>query len=190
VEPVTGTPAGEKPSEAKSEIKPIEQPPEPEYDFLDPAKLRLVRAPSGRTRATVDGDRSFLDVKIVRCFPQTIPDEFWAVAHQDNRIIGVIEDPRALDDDSRGVAVRGLEQEYFMPVITSIRSLKEEFGAVYFEVETDRGPRTFVSKAVRDSVDETDKGEVILVDVDENRYCIPDWQRLDARSVRYLERII
>ncbi len=37
------------------------------------------------------------------------------------------------------------------------------FVAVYFEVETHRGPRSFVAKAVRHSIDEIEAGWVILV---------------------------
>jgi len=190
VDEKTDTATNGNSGESKPEIKRIELPPEPEYEFLDPAKLRLFRDGSGRTRATIEDTCSYLDVKLVRSFPQTIPDQFWGLTYQDNRVIGVIEDPRALDEESYRVALDCLETQYFMPIITAIRSLKEDFGAVYFEVETDRGPRTFVAKAVRDSIDETETGEVILVDVDENRYCIPDWQQLDAKSQRYLERII
>lgn len=182
--------AAGKTDEAKSEIKPIQPPPEPEHDFLEPSKLRLFRDGSGRTRATIDGDRSHLDVKLVRSFPQTIPDRFWTLAYQDNRVIGVIEDPKALDKESYQTAVACLETQYFAPIITAIHSLKEEFGAVYFEVETDRGPRSFVATGVRDGIEDTETGKVTLVDVDENRYRIPNWHSLDVKSQRFLERII
>ncbi len=190
VDQKTDTATSGSSGEGKPEIKPIEPPPEPEHDFLDAAKLRLFRDGSGRSRATIEDTRSYPDVKLVRCFPQTVPDQFWALTYQDNRVIGVIDDPRDLDRESYRVALDCLEVQYFMPVVTAIRSLKEEFGAVYFEVETDRGPRSFVAKAVRDSIDETEAGGVILVDVDENRYCIPNWLQLDEKSQRYLERII
>ena len=182
--------AAEKTDEAKPEIKPIQLPPEPEHEFFEPSKLRLFGDGSGRTRATINGDRSYLDVKLVRSFPQTIPDRFWALAYQDNRVIGVIEDPEALDKESYQTALACLETHYFAPIITAIRSLKEEFGAMYFEVETDRGPRSFVATGVRDGIEDAETGKLILVDVDENRYRIPDWQSLDAESQRFLERII
>jgi len=174
----------------KPEIKPITHPPEPDYDFLDPARLRLFTDKSGRLRATVEEDRSFLDVNVVRVFPQSIPSGYWALTGPDGRVIGVIAEPEKLEKSSLEAARQALQRHYFLPVITEICSLKEEFGAVYFEVETDRGPRSFVAKGVRDGIVETETGELILVDVDENRYRIPDWHRLSARSRRHLERII
>ena len=174
----------------KPEIKPIEPPVEPEHEFLDPGALRIFEDRKGRTRATLEGVCTYLDVKLVRCFPQSIPDRFWALAYQDNRVIGVIAEPQKLANDSLDTALDCLERQYFVPKITAVKSLKEEFGAVYFEVETDRGPRSFVTKAVREAQEETEEGEIFLSDVNENRYSIPDWQALDPRSRRYLERII
>ena len=52
--------------------------------------MKLFRDGSGRTRATMADEKSFLDVRVMRCFPQSIPDRFWAVAYSDNRVIGVV----------------------------------------------------------------------------------------------------
>ena len=129
-------------------------------------------------------------MKVVRCFPQTEPDLWWALLHRDNRVIGVIPEPEKLDDESRTTAIKCLEGVYFLPQITAVHSLKEEFGAIYFEVDTDRGPRSFVSKGVREALEEIGDGDIILTDVHENRYAIPDPVRLDAKSRRLLERIL
>jgi len=176
--------------ERKLEARPIQQPPEPDYDFLDAARLRLFWDGTGRLRATVEGDRSFLDVNVVRCFPQSIPDRFWALTDRSGRVIGVVTDPMNLDETSRTAAIAALARHYFLPVITAIRSLKEEFGAVYFEVETDRGPRAFVAKGVREGIQESEDGEVALADINESRYVIPDWRLLDAKSQKLLNRIL
>ena len=50
--------------------------PEPDYDFLDPRHVRLFSDDSGRMRMTVEGDRSYLDVKAVRAFPMSLPDQY------------------------------------------------------------------------------------------------------------------
>lgn len=172
------------------EIKAVEPPPEPDYDILEPAKLSLFRDKTGKVRATVAEDRSFLDVRVVRCFPQTNPDRFWALTDRQSRVIGIVQDPDRLDNVSRNAAEDALRHQYFLPVITAVYALKEEFGAIYFDVDTDRGRRSFVAKGVRDAVEERDDGEIVLVDVDENRYVIPDWTRLDPRSRKHIERIV
>ncbi len=177
-------------SDENTDIKPIEQPDEPEYEFLDCARLTVFCDDSRRIRATVADDKSFLDVRFVRCFPNTNPDAFWALLDRKSQVIGIIADPAELDDDSRSAGLASLEEQYFCPVVTAIRSMKEEFGAVYFDVETDRGPRSFVSKGVRESIEEQDTGNIVLTDVDENRYVIPDWTRLDAKSRKLIAHVV
>ena len=182
--------ANGRPDEKKPKIKPIDPPREPEREFLELDALRIFRDASGRVRAALKDDRSHLDVRVIRCFPQSIPDRFWALTHQDGRVIGVIVDPDALDEESLEASLYSLEQQYFLPQITAVHSLKEEFGAIYFEVDTDRGQRSFVAKGVREALEETSDGEIILTDVNENRYAITNYQNLDSRSRRFLDRII
>jgi len=177
-------------AENVSDVRKIEPPREPEYDTIEPEKVRVFADSTGRIRATFDSDKSQLDIKVVRCFPQSDPDHFWALLHRDNRVIGVIADPEELDEESRKTSLRCIEGVYFLPCITAVHSLKEEFGAIYFEVETDRGPRSFVSKGVREALEEMGDGEIILTDVHENRYTIRNVESMDQKSRRLLERII
>lgn len=172
------------------ETRPLTPPPEPEYDALDPSRLHLSLGSNGRLRATVDHDRSFLAINVVRCFPASHPDRYWALTDQTGRVIGVIADPAKLDEASYDVVNKALARHYFRPTITRIRSVREELGAVYFDVETDHGPRSFVAKGVRDSVEVGDDGQITIVDVDDNRYRVTDWQSLDDRSRERLERLI
>ncbi len=173
-----------------AEVRKIDPPREPECDEIDPARLRIWADRSAKIRATFADDKSHLDVKVVRCFPQSDPDHWWALLHRDNRVIGVIPEPEKLDDESRETAIKCLAGVYFLPRITAVYSLKEEFGAIYFEVNTDRGPRSFVSKGVREALEEMGDGEIIFTDVHENRYAIPDPASLDVKSRRLLERIL
>lgn len=170
-------------------IKPIDPPPEPEFEFIDTSILRIFSDEKGYTRATMT-EKSYLDVRVIRCFPQSIPDKYWALAYADNRVIGIIADPTELTEESFSAAKENLARLYFIPEITAVYSLKEEFGAIYFEVDTDRGPRSFVAKGVREALEELEGGEIFLTDVNENRYRIREWQTLDTRSRRFLERII
>jgi hypothetical protein len=172
------------------DIKPIEPPLEPDYETLEPEKLCIRRHDNGRLRATVENEQSFLDVQMVRCFPQSLPEGYWALTDRKGRVIGVVYEPTKLDEESFLAAEDALKQQYFLPVITAVHTLKEEFGAVYFDVDTDRGHRVFVAKGVRESVEEREGGEIFLVDVDENRYVIPDWTTLDPHSQKLIDRIV
>ena len=165
---------------------------EPYHESLEPDALRLFRDESGRLRLTIQGDRSYLDVKVVRAFPFSDPGRHVGLldAGAGDRVIGLVPDPKQLDRSSQEHVGEALEGHYFIPTITAIVGLTEEFGAVYCDVQTDRGPRHFVARGVRDAMEELGHGELLIPDVDGNRYRVADWRRLDPRSRRRLERIV
>jgi len=163
---------------------------EPDYEFLDPKTLRLFRDASGRLRLTIEGDRSYLEVKVVRAFPLSDPDHYIGFLDSRDKVIGLVVHVEELESASRQMVVEELRRRYFTPTIQRIFRMKEEFGAVYCEVETDHGRRHFVAKGIRDAMEDLGEGELLFVDVDGNRYRIADWRRLDVRSRRLLERVI
>ncbi len=163
---------------------------EPHFPDLFPGEVRLFRDASNRLRLTVEGQRSYLDVKVVRAFPLSDPDGYIGFLDGKDKLIGLIREPDALDAESLALARKDMHRRYFTPTITEIFSMKEEFGVIYCDVDTDRGPRHFVGKGLRDLVQELGDGEMLFTDTDGNRYRIADWRRLDPRSQRMLENII
>ncbi len=95
-----------------------------------------------------------------------------------------------MDKGSRELARERLERRYFTPTIQRIEDIKEEFGAVYYRVQTDKGSRRFVVKGIRDFLVDPGEGDLLLLDVDGNRYRIEDWTKLDRGSRRYLDKVV
>lgn len=165
---------------------------EPDYDFLDPKRTKIFRTDSGHLRLMAHDERSYLDVKVVRAFPFSAPSRYITFLDAKDRdsIIGMISDPEDLDEESRRLTYEALGDHYFLPIVTKVYSLREEFGTMYFDIDTDRGRRRFVARGIRDGMEEFESGEVIIPDVDGNRYRVVDWRKLDARSRRILERVL
>ena len=163
---------------------------EPHYESLDPRSLRLFRDDSSKLRLTVEGDRSYTDVKVVRAFPLSVPDGYVAFLDGKDKVIGMITSPATLDHGSQACVREELKHRYFTPTIQRFLSLREEYGAIYCTVETDHGPRDFVARGIRDTLEDLGNGQLLFSDVDGNRYRIEDWRRLDAKSRRMLELVI
>ena len=100
--------------------------------------------------------------------------------------IGLLKDAEALDQDSSLALKQALGLAYFVPVITKIYSIKEEYGVTRWKVETDRGPRTF-DVGTRQDVRSVGRSRFLIRDVDGNRYEIRDVGELDAASRSILE---
>ena len=54
-------------------------------------------------------------------------------------------------------------------------------------METDRGKVTFLTRGLRDKVQEPRPGHLTLTDVEGNRFDIPDLADLDPESRRWLD---
>jgi len=59
-----------------------------------------------------------------------------------------------------------LERVYFIPKIKKIHRIKEEFGVLIWETETDKGPRRFEVTSRRD-VKKMGKRRIIVRDLDQ-----------------------
>ena len=163
---------------------------EPHYERLPTEKMRLYHDGSGCLRLTIEGSRSYRDVKVVRAFPFSEPERYIALLDGFDKVIGLLDRVEDLQEDSQKVAEESLRQHYFIPTIKTVTSLKEQFGAVYMDVETDRGDRHFVAKGLRDAIVHLGDGELLIADVDGNRYRIADLRQLDPKSRRFLELVV
>jgi hypothetical protein len=172
------------------EIKPAESViPEPlptdpssfELRILDPKEMRVFRV-AGVTRMTVQNDRSWIKVSVARAFPLSNPNHYLGFLDGAGKDIGLLHDPSLLDPDSRKVVEEELEKRYFVPIVERVLSIKEEFGTIYWTVETDRGEKEIIVRNLRDNLQELSASRVIITDVDGNRYEFPDVSKLDGKS--------
>jgi len=155
--------------------------------YLDPATARFSETPGGFVRLTIGEGETYPRVALYRAFPFSYPDQYISVRDMDGNEIGMIKDLRAFDEATVRLLERELERRYFTPVIRRIESVKEEFGYWYWTVETDAGPRRFTVREVQHNVVRLSPEHVLIIDLDGNRYEIPDTGQLDPKSRRYLE---
>ena len=73
-----------------------------------------------------------------------------------------------------------------MPIITRLLSINRRFGVTEWEVETNRGPVTF-DLSSRSPITQFEERRLLIKDIDGNRYEIPNYFKLDKRSVTLIE---
>ena len=149
---------------------------------VDPSRVRLFRGPHDVLRCTLAGEKTVLRATVVRAFPLSHQARWISVLDAKNKELCLIEDVDALDPESRRLALEELDRHYHVPVIQRINSVKNEYRTMYWDVETDRGHRDFVMKWASDTILWLSPAELILVDIDTNRFRIPDVNQLDQRS--------
>ena len=158
--------------------------------MIDPADLKLFYAPKDRLRLTVGEDRSYVTVKPVWAAPISQPDAFLALIDGKGNEIVTLPDPNVLSPENLAAVQAELRQRYLTATVTAIHSARQEYGATYWSVETDRGARDFVTQSLQENAQWFSDTHLLLLDVDGNRFEIPDVVALDARSRAFLNAIL
>ena len=158
-----------------------------ELRILDAKKTRVYRV-SGVVRLTILNDRSWIKVSVARAFPLSDPNHYLGFLDGAGKDIGLLHDPGLLDQDSRRVVDEELEKRYFVPIVERVVTVKEEFGTIYWTVETDRGEKEVIVRNLRDNLQDLGGSRVIITDVDGNRFEFRDISKLDGKSQGILLR--
>jgi len=167
-----------------------------DYQFtlriLDPKEIRIFRTAPGdsRTRLTLEGDRSYVDVRVSRAMPFTSPDKYIGLRDMADADIGLLKDLKGLDAESQKVVEAELERRYFTPKVKKVVTVKEEHGTVTFEVLTDRGERRFVVRNLRDSAYSLGATRVMVNDSEGNRYEFPDITSYGTKAYEVLAKVL
>lgn len=128
-------------------------------------------------------------VQVIRLFPFTEPDQFISIRTVEERSkeIGVIADMKKVSPDTEKMLKEQLNLHYFTPVIEKILNIKDEYGYAYFHVMTDRGECRFTINMGANAVVRLTDSRLLITDLDENRFEIPDVFRLSQKEQRKLD---
>ena len=154
------------------------------------SSLRVFRSPPWQTRLTVQGVVSFPVVKPVRAAPLTEPSRYISFLDARQEEICMVNDLAELDENSRRVVEEDLAAHYLTAIIERIDSVRNEFGTSYWDVQTDRGARDFVVQNAAENARWLGSGRLLLLDVDGNRFEIPNLNRLDKHSIGLVRRVL
>jgi len=158
---------------------------------LNPATMRFFHDETmDRLRLTIEDDRSYISVKPVWAAPLTRPNKYLALLDGKGNEIIVLADPTVLDSASFKAVERELYGRYLTATISKILHARQEFGSSYWTVETDRGTRDFVTQSLQENAQWLSDSHLLLIDVDGNRFEIPDTGALDEESRKRLYGIV
>lgn len=136
------------------------------------------------------GGALYENVQLVRTFPFTAPDQYISVrmSDEDAEEIGMIEDlEKDFSGSQKEILADQLAVRYFTPVIKKIISIRDQAGCSYFEAETDAGPCKFVIRSNENAFIKLTENRVLIEDLENNRYEIPDLRRLTTKERKKLD---
>ncbi len=153
-----------------------------EVRFLKPEEVKIFRG-TFKMMHLMDSDGTiYRGVYAISAFPVACPDKYIFLFYYDeydrSREIGVIEDIGIFPEDVREIIHEVMKKHYFAYIIHEIYSIKLEFGTLHFEVETDKGPKNFSMRWASHRTLDFGRTGKILLDVFDDRYIVPDIERL------------
>lgn len=138
------------------------------------------------------GDKTYDRVGVYLTFPLTNPEEFISIREADEKAkeIGIVEKLGTLPKDQQEMLREQIKLRYFMPVITKVLDVKDEYGYAYWNVTTTFGACRFTTQMSGDAVIHLSDSRLLVTDIDGNRYEIPDFYQLGVMERKKLDLFI
>lgn len=104
--------------------------------------------------------------------------------------LGIIRNLEQFPPDQAKLIRQALQRRYFVHNISKINEIGWKFGFVFFNVETDKGNMEFLLRWQQDRAVDYGHGGKVLIDVNENRFLIPDVEALSPNERGKFRRIV
>ena len=162
-----------------------------EMRFLTKENARFSRTDGGFV-ALRFGEMEYARVGVYLTFPLTEPEEYISIREADEKAkeIGIIEKLSQLDKDQQDMLREQIKLRYFMPIITKVLDIKDEYGYAYWNVTTSFGACRFTTRMSGDAVIFLGESRMMVTDIDGNRYEIPDFYQLSVTERKKLDLFI
>ncbi len=162
-----------------------------EMRMLDGSNACFSRTPGGFV-ALKTKDKEYARVGVYLTFPLTNPEEFISIREADEKAkeIGMVEKLSLLPADQQEMLREQIKLRYFMPVITKVMDVKDEYGYAYWNVATTFGVCRFTTQMSGDAVIHLSDSRLLVTDIDGNRYEIPDFYSLSVMERKKLDLFI
>jgi len=156
--------------------------------YLNDENAKFERTGTGFLSLRV-GEEFYPRVQVVRMFPFSDKDEFISIrtAEERSREIGIVEKLSRVSKETKEMLEEQLTLRYFTPVIEKINKIKDEYGFAYWNVVTNHGECNFTIRMGGSSVIHLSETRILILDIDENRFEIPDVNRLTAAERKKLD---
>lgn len=156
-------------------------------EYLTHADIHFYKTDGGLLGARLDGYDG--RVRLFCAFPMSSKTDYISVRtpDEDSIELGLLENMDGFSDNQIELIKEELDRMYFLPVITKVYDVAEDFGSYFWHVETDRGERKFTVRDISNNLIFAAGSALILVDTDGNRYMIKKLAELGKKAVKALD---
>jgi len=143
----------------------------------------------GNIRLVLDSGQSYDQVRIIRAFPISDPENGFSIVNHDGHELVWFESFNQLSYENQRIAQASLEQIEFIPVISKITNLNTYALPSIWDIETDRGMTRLKLKTEQD-IRRVSSEALLITDVNGIQYLIKNRKTLDKFSKKVLDRFM
>lgn len=133
--------------------------------------------------------RRFENLEPHRLFPVSVQNQYITLLDEGGAEQAVIRDLTTLPGEQREIIEACLNEYYLIPKILKIRDYHERFDGLTLFTDTDKGEANIDIRILLKGF-RMDGVRVLVRDINDNRYEIPDINRLDSLSRQILSRYL
>lgn len=153
--------------------------------------INLFFQPETRLCAEIEGEKCIWDIKPAWAAPLSRPGRYLALLDAKGEEVALLVEPqRELSPASWDAAQSEMRRRDLTSRVSRIESAREDNGAAYFSVATDRGARDFVATNLSTNAIWFGENRLLFIDAQGNRFEIEDLTALDARSQSLIAAIL
>lgn len=163
--------------------------------FLNDKDIELTKTRGGFLSLKIGDSEEYKRVALQRAFPLTKPNEYITIREVNDKRelgneIGIILNMKDISDEKKQLIYDELDLRYHTPHILQILNLKDEYGYIYMDIVADAGSRKITVPSSSSNFIRLSDIRVLIIDMDGNRYEIPDYTKLDKKSIRLIETVM
>ena len=155
--------------------------------YIDNDLARFIRKDLTVVDMELSDGRRVENLEPHRLFPVSVQDQFITLLDEKGVEQAVIRDLNTLPKDQREIIEDCLNEYYLIPKILKIKDYKERYDGLTLFTETDKGPADISIRVLLKGF-RLDGVRVLIRDINDNRYEIPDINRMDNLSRQILGR--
>lgn len=156
-----------------------------EYRTIDPKQSIFETEGDGFLSLTI-GDTCYKQVSLIRLLPFDQPNAYISCVSQEKEI-GVIEDIAQFSEQQQKILQDQLYFRYYLPEVEKIISMKEKMWFLFIRAIVNGQERELCLHDLYNSIKYYNHTDVLLTDVEENRYLLRDVRNLPKKQYQRLE---
>ena len=162
--------------------------------WLTPADAQICAGSRETVTVVLADDQVYRGVFAVNLFPATNPNDYISLRvwtrDGEQQEIGILRHLDQWPVESQMLVRHALDRRYFLQTIDGVDSIRLELGHLHCEVRTPHGPRRFTMRWSQSQVQDFGTTGKMLLDLDDNRFLVPDVQSLPPKERELFQRFV